>query len=213
MSELFLGDFFNQLQEFKRYPKYQYERRIDGFVGFFLPAVLKSHQINASKIIPEFPVKAHPKYRRSNNIDYLLFDSSKNCITLVELKTDSVSVSEKQLRYYIETMNTPWRDLKGHVKWISEKSHHKDKYDFLLGKIEDIPEDVNMEAIYLAPAEAYSIFKSSFQSVASKIVGIEFKKEWKRWRFLSLENFATSEKVQTKYQTEWQHLADALIAI
>ena len=83
----------------------------------------------------------------------------------------------------------------------------------MLGKIEDIPEDVKIEAIYLAPAEAYPLFKSSFQSVTSKIVGIEFTKEWKRWRFLSLENFATSEKVQTTYQAEWQHLADALIAI
>jgi hypothetical protein len=110
-------------------------------------------------------------------------------------------------------MNTPWGDLKGHIKSISEKSHHKDKYEFLLGKIEDIPEDVKMEAIYLAPAGAYPLFKSSFQSATSKMVGIEFKKEWERWRFLSLENFATSEKVQTKFQTEWRHLAEALKSI
>ena len=30
MSKFFLEDFFNQLQEFKRYPKYQYETMLSG---------------------------------------------------------------------------------------------------------------------------------------------------------------------------------------
>ena len=212
MSKLFLKDFFNQLQEFKRYPKYQYERRIDGFVGFFLPAVLKSHQINASKIIPEFPVKAHPEYALSKNIDYMIFDRSKNCITLVELKTDSVSVSEEQLKYYIETMNTLWAELIDHVEKVRKKSKQKDKYKYLLNQLEDIPEGAIMEAIYLAPADALPSFKKSFNS-ACQMAGIDPEKELKRWRFISLEDFASSESIETVYQEEWQHLADALKAI
>ncbi|MFC1578247.1 type I restriction enzyme HsdR N-terminal domain-containing protein [Thermodesulfobacteriota bacterium] len=212
MSEKFLEAFFSQLREFKEYPKYQYERRIDGFIGFFLPAVLKSHDINVSKIIPEFPVKAHPEYALSNNIDYMLFDSSKNCVTLVELKTDSVSVSEKQLEYYIETMNTPWGELKTHVKRVRQKSKQENKYKFLSNQMENIPDDVIMDAIYLAPADALPLFESGFKS-ACQTIGTEFNKEWKRWRFLSLKEFANSEKVETEYQAEWQYFADALKTI
>lgn len=212
MSEAFLEEFFKQLGEFKKYPKYQYERRIDGFIGFFLPAVLKTHHINVTKIIPEFPVEAHPEYALSKNIDYMLYDHSKKCITLVELKTDSVSVSEEQLKYYIETMNTPWANLINHVEKVKKKSKQKKKYKHLTEQMKDITEDPKMEAIYLAPADALPSFEASFKS-ACIAVGIDPDKELKRWRFLSLEKFANSENVETEYPTEWQLFADALKAI
>jgi hypothetical protein len=84
MGNIFLKDFFGLLYEFKKFPKYQYERRIDGFIGFFLPAVLKvKFAINTSNMIPEFPVKAHPEYRLSNNIDYMILDKPNCTITFV----------------------------------------------------------------------------------------------------------------------------------
>ena len=212
MGNLFLKDFFNLLNEFKRYPKYQYERRIDGFVGFFLPAVLKAKfTINVSKIIPEFPVKAHTESRWSNNIDYMLFDKLNCSITFVELKTDSGSVSEDQLIYYIKTLNTPWKDLKGHIEWIREGSNQKDKYKFLLDQLKDIPENVKMNAIYLAPAKAHPSYKSRLESAYQK-VGIEFEKERSRWEFLSLEEFADAN-IESQYQIEWQYLSAELEAI
>jgi len=209
MSELFLEEFFNQLRNFKKYPKYQYERRIDGFIGFFLPAVLKTKfSINVTSIIPEFPVKAHPEYRLSNNIDYMIFDKPNCNITFVELKTDSGSVSEDQLIYYIKTLNTPWKEIKGHIEWIKEGSNQKRKYEFLLDQLKDISESVKMNAIYLAPAKAKPSYKSRLKAAYQK-VGIEFEKEQSRWEFLSLEEFADS-KVEPQYQIEWQHIAKAL---
>ena len=78
---LFLKAFFEALLEFKEMPKYQYERRIDGFIGFFLPAVLHTkYNLNVTEIIPEFPVRADKESMRSNNIDYFIYDSSQRFI-------------------------------------------------------------------------------------------------------------------------------------
>jgi hypothetical protein len=78
----------------------------------------------------------------------------------------------------------------------------------LLDQLNGIPEDVKMNAIYLAPAKSYPSYKSGLEAAYQK-VRIEFDKGRSRWKFLSLEEFADT-KVQHQYQKEWQQIATAL---
>jgi len=115
----FLIDLLNLLAENKKFPAYQAERRIDIFINFFLVDILK-HEIGKRQkdfqvafIAPEFPLKKQGN-NQSTNVDYLCVLEDKlgnKKILFVELKTDSSSFDEDQLKTYIKFRDEKtWRN-------------------------------------------------------------------------------------------------------
>lgn len=209
MNHDFLRSLLGQQDEFKRYPKFQYERRIDPFIGFFLPAVLAARYGTAvESLIPEFPVKAHSSRRLSKNIDYMAFDAINKTLTFVELKTDASSVRASQLDYYAEALGTPWTQLLAHVHWVREGSESKHKYDHLLARITDVPPIPSYVAVFLAPDAARSDFEEKRTQAFAKAAG----QPTAPWYFLSLREFALTA-IATPYPEAWAAVSEALLAI
>ncbi len=212
MSDAFLKHLLGQLTEFKKFPKYQYERRIDPFISIFLPNVLKvkcGH--STTDMWPEFPVRSETIVKSTGkriwapqNIDYACYDHEKQALMLVELKTDVSSVNADQIRYYNRVLSRRWDVSKKEIEGISEHSKAGDKYDHLLSRLGDTKvRDDRMAAIYLAPKSArdkfYDELKSSNDSASVRA----------KWDFLSLEDFAAT-KIKTPYENEWKVVKSAI---
>lgn len=209
MQNLFLSELFQQLSTFKKFPKYQFERRIDAFIGFFLPAVLEArYQHHADFTWPEFPVSTHQTKKLASNIDYACIDKLKKSLALVELKTEKLSVNTEQIAYYLQAMSTSWEQHIKDVKWIASGSQQAAKYDFLLEQMESVQELNTIFGIYLAPAEASSKFWSAVESVAK--AKEEDPEAYRRiWRFLSLEDFA-STNIDSEHSASWDIVREGL---
>ncbi len=215
MSATFLTDLFRQLNEFKKFPKYQYERRIDPFISIFLPHVLKVRLgLNTTDTWPEFPVRSRAIVAKTGkqtwaaqNIDYACYDREKQALVLVELKTDVSSVNADQLRYYNRVLSRKWEDTKEEIDGIRNNSGAKGKYDHLLSKLRDTAvRDDRMTAVYLAPASAGNRFADALKS-SNASASVRDK-----WSFLSLEEFANTE-IETPFQNEWATISGALECI
>src|SRR5665213_1361020 len=97
---------FDRLAKWKKYPNYQFERRIDIYFGVLIPEIFKNLEkgkrtIRSEDIFPEFPI--------SNNswVDFLCFDENKKPL-FIELKTDDGSIKPKQIDNYKLEMDHRW---------------------------------------------------------------------------------------------------------
>jgi len=209
-SNLFLPELMQQLATFKKYPKYQFERRIDAFIGFFLTSVLLAkYDFRADYLWPEYPVRAHEIKKLSSNIDYACFDKQRSELCFIELKTDRSSVKSEQIVYYQNAMEKKWEEHINEIKWIASGSNQKPKYDFLLDQLKSIEEPNRVFGIYLAPANAEQAFWDAIESI-SRDEKVDSEKEKERWKFLSLEEFASTEIV-TKHSEAWKIVGEGLI--
>ena len=130
---------FELLEDWHMLPKYQLERRIDIFFALYLPEILKkkySIDIGYKNIIPEFPIKKENNCA-SNNADYaiLVEEDGKIKLKLIELKTDMNSIIKKNQIEYYKNIKTFEHVLSGIIK-IASKTEYKEKYTYLLEKIE-----------------------------------------------------------------------------
>jgi hypothetical protein len=96
---------FNNLDDWRKLPAYQLERRADIYFATYLPEVLKNlkiiNNINDVAIIPEFPLAKKAldekyKYRDSVKVDYLVLNKENKKAIFVELKTDMTSFDPDQ---------------------------------------------------------------------------------------------------------------------
>jgi hypothetical protein len=102
-----LEQLLDQLDHWRNFAAYKLEQRIDPLIGMCLPDILEGRfkRPICKNIIPEFPFPTErllPKYKkdgslRCDRIDYAGFCSESKTLYLIELKTDSTSVSEKQI--------------------------------------------------------------------------------------------------------------------
>jgi hypothetical protein len=104
-----LRQLLDQLDHWRNFAAYKLEQRIDPLIGMCLPDILEGRlkQSISENIIPEFPFPTErllPEYDekgvgslRCDRIDYAAFCPDQKILYLIELKTDSTSVSEKQL--------------------------------------------------------------------------------------------------------------------
>jgi hypothetical protein len=114
-----IAEIFSLIQENKKFPSYQTERRIDIFLNLFLEDILsnkikkKEKNVTIEFIAPEYPLKKKDT-NQSTNIDYLCVKKIKEEIKeviLVELKTDFASFNEEQFEIYVDYKeNSVWRD-------------------------------------------------------------------------------------------------------
>jgi hypothetical protein len=199
MSTAFLHELLSHLEANRGFPKYQYERRIDAFISFFLPDVLKARfGVVCTVRIPEFPVKKFDS-NLCENADYLIFDEQTATLWLVELKTDAGSVKPSQLDYYNRALTDSWDALCAEVQQIRGRSAHGTKYDVVLNQMQKCQDIKGRRAIYLAPKVAEKSFRIALDKSAEPVRTL--------WEFLSLEDFADT-KVETRFPEEWQALAE-----
>lgn len=149
-------------------PKAQVERYLSPILTIFLEEILKSKFGNEYHMIaPEFPIKKGTigetnRPNQSTNIDYLMFNSTQNKFTFIELKTDSSSFKPSQLDIYnqLEKISLEENKVFGQLLYddlleIKKASSYKDKYQYLIEKKWDTSlNSINeMEIIYLVPAK------------------------------------------------------------
>lgn len=138
---------FSLLTEWRAFPNYQLERRVDIFFALYLKDILRhcysGHEFDL--IVPEFPLRVGTMYpdapKRQRNlsvkVDYACFDSKRKVCVLLELKTDHSSVRADQL----ENMRVAKRKgldalLKGALD-LRSASRSKRKYDALIQQFID----------------------------------------------------------------------------
>ena len=131
---------FDLLRDWRHLPAYQFERRIDPFFAICLPHVLRKycnmemHEL----LIPEFPLKKNDSYQ-SMRVDYFAITKDGKCAFLIELKTDMLSLSDKQDHAYVCAKRKGLRRIIDEIICIRRHTQQRQKYDNLLrllGKLE-----------------------------------------------------------------------------
>lgn len=137
-------DYFEVMADWKRFPEYKVEPRIDSLVGYFLPQFIADYlSIKVVGIIPELPIRlatVKPKHEgtnyadRSYKVDFLIIgNNGKNC--LVEFKTDSGSRRDVQDAYLKEAKFVGTKLIIEGILQIASVSSYKKKYDHLIAKL------------------------------------------------------------------------------
>jgi hypothetical protein len=154
---------FNYLKEFKNFPTYQLERRIDAFMLPYLAnAVNKKFEIDDENLVfvyPEFPLKrllqtdtivSEKLDKLSEYADYVLWSPKLQTVYLVEFKTDETSLKESQFLNYYENCKMGRKSLivyyldkaignkKYWNKFVKGLLYIKDKAPALLGKQQNL---------------------------------------------------------------------------
>jgi len=97
---------FKLLDDWRRLPNYQLERRADIFFAEFLADVLSAHLCPVREVIvPEFPLR-QVATNRSDKVDYIAVSEDGKSLILVELKTDPDGHREEQIRYLIRAVKS-----------------------------------------------------------------------------------------------------------
>ena len=103
-----IAGIFRRLLEWRRFPGFQLERRLDAFLASYLLPVLGCFENTIGKlscettvVLPELPIApVIADGRRHGHADYCVIDVVSNRVLLIEFKTDVASISEKQLCAY-----------------------------------------------------------------------------------------------------------------
>jgi hypothetical protein len=145
-------------------PKVQIERAVGPILGFFIDRVL-SATLN-QKIVtlcPEFPIRKGrldgTEDTQSTNIDWLLYNETKNELILLELKTCDTSFRASQKDTYTTIQNLISSENAGFliedIEKIKSKSQEYGKYDFVLEKLTKYKQAITecnvAQIIYLMP--------------------------------------------------------------
>lgn len=162
--------YFEMMSDWKRLPAYKAEPRVDSLIGFYLKDIISEHcNETIIGIVPELPIRlgtVKPDLNgtiyadRSYKVDFYLLASS-GINYLVEFKTDSGSRREKQDLYLQQAKAVNMEALVRGISQIAKVSSYKNKYNHLLGKLEDlklidnnhtfIGKSADVEIIYVQP--------------------------------------------------------------
>lgn len=137
----------SQLEDWRHFPAYQLERRVDVLFGILLPTVIGVNfrvSTEACIVIPEFPLhKGNLKMGENNqsmNVDFAIFFEKDNRkrLCLLELKTDQKSISGKQIKTMEKARHLgAWGVLDGVLR-AANASNEPRKYAHLLWALHKI---------------------------------------------------------------------------
>lgn len=134
---------FDLLDEWRKLPAYQLERRADIFFAVFMEQILEAKlKTKIDILIPEFPVRVgdidgqNKGINRSFKIDYLAYSKDAQRVFLIELKTDQRSFREKQNWYLDNSVKLGVYGLINGIIKIHKATKQKNKYNKLLEKLE-----------------------------------------------------------------------------
>jgi hypothetical protein len=188
-----------RLQRNRHFPKYQFERSIDGFLSLFIEEYLSMLYRTAVKYIAaEFPIKKGDN-NQSTNVDYMLFRHGPSpAWLLVELKTDKNSVRDDQLKAYNDFKDFQMRILLRQIRDnIMPKSRQKKKYQYLLDTIgQCVPETDSNAPIVVVYITGHSLAE-------------ETKAKYQNIEWVELSQFA-DKLAATKHPELWKHVSKLL---
>ena len=154
-SNPFVYSLFSLLADYKEYPKFQFERRVDAILSMYFKDIFL-HALGwiIEVVAPEFPLKHGDNYNPSN-IDYCLFrrktHASPQAWVFLEIKTDEDSVTDKQLQRYLSDQKKGVGKIVSELRDIVEHSTQPYKYNQILKEIRKYPTDCDLELVYLVP--------------------------------------------------------------
>ena len=143
MTEPIIENVFDMLDEWRRLPSYQLERRADIYFAMFLTDVLEEYVPNTRferLVIPEFPIrkgtlgihKGPKDLNRSVKVDYVAFAKEYKRVFFVELKTSMKSRNSNQDSYLKKAAGFEFKELVEGVHTLRKHSDAGKKYDCLL---------------------------------------------------------------------------------
>ena len=142
MTDPSLNEVFDRLDDWRRLPDYQLERRADIFFALALPDVLAFHYREEFKreLIPEFPLRLGTLWtdidpRRQNlsvKVDYVAFTQDIKKVFFVELKTDLGSRNDRQDTNLERAKDLEFRILIEGIHRIRSRTQKPRKYDHLI---------------------------------------------------------------------------------
>jgi hypothetical protein len=165
-------EYFEMMIEWKKLPAYRAEPRIDSLIGYYLDSILKDFlKIEIKGIIPEFPLrigtlkpamKDNNSGDRSYKVDFLAIGGN-GINYLVEFKTDTSSIREKQSNYLDKAKEVGMATLVEGVLSIVKTSAFKDKYNQLKKRMQELQilgenmlytvRNSHIEIIYIQPSK------------------------------------------------------------
>ena len=204
MTEPTIDMVFDTLDEWRRLPSYQLERRADIYFAIFLTDVLEKCFDTKFEclVIPEFPLRygtlwpetGKTRQNRSVKVDYVAFARDYKQVFFVELKTNMKSRDPKQDRYLQRAAEFDFKELLEGVRLLSKRSDARKKYDCLLDMLSGGPEnaaETRPEIVYVQPTRdgenhqdnATCITFEDFASVVERRGGIgnRFAQSLRRW--------------------------------
>ncbi len=154
------NEILNRLEDWRGFPKYALERRLDIFLTPFVAPYLAARMGAPVELVaPGFPLK-RDEDARSTNVDYLLHRGGPRPAWLfLELKTDCRSMRRKgpQLAIYLAAKERGFADIVGDIERdILPNTRHRPKYQRLLKAVTEPRGNGNVlrdeiEVVYLSP--------------------------------------------------------------
>lgn len=199
MHELFVKTLMDHIMEATMIPKAQIERAVGPILSMFLADVLTEtlqtdpHLSGRIEMIcPEFPLKKTHN-RQSTNMDWLMYNATRDMLLFVELKTADTSVNDAQNAIYRERQRAVREQgggfLLADLETLRDASSESGKYQYLLDQRvapfrDQINACKNARLVYLVPestrhnVEGYADKVLSFGDLSATITG-PYAVEWK----------------------------------
>lgn len=139
-----IDSIFDNLDMWRNFPAYQLERRADIFFSIYLPEILQyRYGYEIDGVVPEFPIRIgtivnEKDWNQSFKVDYLAKSNIGKSILLIELKTDGGSRRDRQDWYLERAKQAGMTALLEGVRKIYQATNKKKKYQFLLGKLQEM---------------------------------------------------------------------------
>ena len=207
-TEKLIDKLFNNLDNWRKLPAYQLERRADIFFSLYLDKIFKEkYKVTLDFVIPEFPIRIgsiddnKENSNQSFKIDYVAVCEEENTVYFIELKTDQNSLREEQTTYLKQAKEKGIKIIVDGVIAIYRATTQKRKYRNLLDeiskagwllvekqKIINNSKDYKVEIIYIQPVnDNNSENVISFDFIANLIekdnnhLAIRFAASLRRW--------------------------------
>lgn len=175
-------DLLDEMDERRHLPKYQLELRASPIFEWFLHGVLEERFgcEFKSTIIPEFPLRhgtlgtneGSKKANQSVNADFFALSTDSQCGVLVELKTDTGSITESQISYLKIAKTKRLKCLVEGVICISKATTHYGKYAHLLHRLSLLRLVSGCDEVCkLASCEKKNGWKSAVGKVSNTVQG------------------------------------------
>lgn len=185
----------------KDIPKAQVERYVSPILEIFIASALsKILDKKIELIMPEFPIKKEEN-NQSTNIDYLL--TSEDEIIFLELKTDTTSSNDGQMKVYekLRSRDSLGEDLHNDFEEIKNNSSKKKKYEthqaLIKDKLNNLKKLHKLKIVYLIPKQ----LKES----------IKFNTENKT--VITFEDLYNHRDIEHDFSSEWGKITTYLKAL
>jgi hypothetical protein len=186
-------DYFKKLSDWKKFPAYRFELRLDSLIGYYLPEIVGDYKKKEIiGVIPEFLINGKDSYFY---VDFLLISNEKTNY-LVEFKTDMKSRNKKQDEKLLKVKDKKFETLINEIVSLyflaskNKRKHNyfidklKKEYNLINDNYEFIGMKNDIEIIFVQPLKEaenpeYTVidFKEVSEWISNKKIDDPFEKE------------------------------------